>query len=211
MPSHTVAPPPIFHHSPLHVGGLAHRLVLEAFRRIARHGVEAPRPLAGVRVERVDEAAHRILRSAAADDDLALRDPRRHRQRVLILRIRDARFPHRLSGQRVERDQASVDDRRDHLVLVERDAAIDDAAADLGLNGGAVHLRIPLPELLAGPRVDGEDDAPRGDAVEHAVRDQRRRFLVAAAGRVAEVPGMSNDQARPSRLTLVASICFSGL
>ena len=69
----------------------------------------------------------------------------------------------------------------DDVALIDRQAAIDHAAADLRAHGRLIDFRIPAPLFLAGARIDGEDDAPVGDAVERAVRHQRRAFLVAAA------------------------------
>src|SRR5690242_5065114 len=72
------------------LGRFLHRGVFKTLRWIPRHRVEAPRAPAGHRVVGIEEAACRPIAAAGADDDLALRDPRRHRQRVLILRKRDA-------------------------------------------------------------------------------------------------------------------------
>src|SRR5262249_61742182 len=120
---------------------------------------------------------HRILRPARSDEYLALRDPRRHRQRVLLLWIRDARFPHRLAGRGIEGYKAAVDDRRDDFAFIERHAAADDAAADFQLKGRPIHFGIPFPQLLASSRIDRVNLAPCRDAVEHAVRYQEPRFL----------------------------------
>ena len=107
MPSHTAPPPPIFHHSPSHVSAAFFIAAFSnGFDGIAGHGVEAPRAASGHRVVGVEESARRPIAAARADDHLALRDARRHRQRVVVLRIRDARFPHDLAGVRVERLQA---------------------------------------------------------------------------------------------------------
>ena len=70
-----------------------------------------------------------------------------------------------------------------------REAAIHDAAADLRPHRRLVDLRIPAPLLLARARIDGEHDAPVRDAVDGAVRDERRRFLTAAAGSHVVGPG----------------------
>ena len=56
--------------------------------------------------------------------------------------------------------------------LIERDAAIHDAAADLRPHRGLIHFRIPAPLLFAGARIDRENDAPVRDAVDRAVRIQ---------------------------------------
>ena len=99
----------------------------------------------------------------------------------MILRVRDARFPDHLPGLRVEGQQPSVDGRGDDQALVDRQAPVDHAAADLRAHGGLVHFRIPAPFLMPRAGIDGEHDAPVRDPVEDAVREERRRFLPAAA------------------------------
>jgi len=156
---------------------LLHRFVFESLRGISRHGVEPPSPTARHRVVGVEESARGPVAAAHADDDFPFRDAGRHRDREVVLRIRDARFPDRLACVRVERLQASVDDRRDDQAVVDRDAAIDDAAADFRPHRGLIDLRIPSPALASRSRVDGKDDAPVGDAVDRAVGEKRCGFL----------------------------------
>ncbi len=52
--------------------------------RLARHRVEAPDLLAGLGLIGADEAARLVLRPGAADDDFALHDTRRARDRVRL-------------------------------------------------------------------------------------------------------------------------------
>ena len=54
--------------------------------------------------------------------------------------------------------------------------------------------RVPAPFFFAGAGVDGVDDAPVGDAVNGAVEEERRGFLIASA--VADVVGPS--EAKPA-------------
>src|SRR5262249_51347313 len=75
----------------------------------------------------------------------------------------------------------------DDFAVVHRDAAIDDAAADFGADGGLIDFRIPTPALFAGAGVDGVDDAPVGDAVDGSVVFEGSTFLIASA--VADVVG----------------------
>ena len=56
---------------------------------------------------------------------------------------RNARFPNFSPVCGVERAQPSVDDRRDDLVLIQRDAAIHHAAANARLPDLLIHLRDP--------------------------------------------------------------------
>src|SRR6185503_14556106 len=59
-------------------GRLAHRVVLEWLGWISGDRVEAPRAMSGCCVVCVEESARRPIAAAGADDDLALRDSRRH-------------------------------------------------------------------------------------------------------------------------------------
>ena len=162
-------------------GGLAHRLGLKALGGIAGNGVELPDLAPGVRVVGGEEAARGTVAASRADDHFSLGDARRHGERLLVLSIGDASFPNRLAGVRVERHQPSIVDGNINLVVIERQAAIHDAAAHFVAGRFAVDFRIPAPFLLAGARVDGEHDAPVGDAEDRVIPDQRRGFLVASA------------------------------
>ena len=128
--------------------GFLHRRILERLRRIAGHRVEAPGATAGHRVVRGEESARRAIAAARADDHFPLGDARRHRDRVVILRVGHARLPHRPCRCGIERVQPSVDDRRDDQPLVDRQTAIDDAAADLRPDRRLIDLRIPAPRSL---------------------------------------------------------------
>src|SRR5581483_5868318 len=75
----------------------AHGRVFKGLRWIAWNGVEAPQPAARERVISIEEAALGVIAAAHADDYFPVRDARRHRDGVLILRPSDARLPHRLS------------------------------------------------------------------------------------------------------------------
>ncbi len=103
--------------------------------------------------------------------------------------MRDARLPDHFAGVGVERLQAAVDHRHEHHALVDREAAIDHAAANLRAYLRLVDPRIPAPLLLPGARVHGNDDAPVGDGVDDAVGHERGCFLSAAARFQIERPG----------------------
>ena len=157
------------------LGGHPHRLVLEAVRRVAGHGVEAPGALAGLRVVGVDVAAHAVLGAAVADDHLALRDSRRSGDRVHRVLGHRHRGPGEFSGLGVDGDQAPVEGGGDHLAAVQRGAAVDRVAAGLHRDG-ARHLRVVGPQRFAGDGVHRVDHVPGAGRVHDAVDDQRRRF-----------------------------------
>ncbi len=174
-----------------------HRVVLERLGWISGRRVEAPDLAAGVDVERRQIAAVRgKLTAGVADEDLASRDSRRHGDRVRhgIGRDRHDR-PEQLPRGRVERLEPAIEHRHDHLAFVQRDTAAVDAAAEPARSepgDRAIHLRVVTPELLAGPGVDREDDAPVRDAVEDAVGHERRRLLRTAS--VADFVGPGQAQ-----------------
>src|SRR5262249_26068511 len=64
-------------------GGRFQSDVLERFRWIAGNRIKAPQVLAGVCVESREKSAHRVLAATDANDHFALRDSRRHRDRVV--------------------------------------------------------------------------------------------------------------------------------
>ena len=158
--------------------GLLENRRFERLRRIAGHGVEAPQHLAGLRVVGGDVAAHAELGAAVADDHLALDDARRAGDRVCLRLIDGHHRPHFLAGLGVERDQPAVERADETACLRRSDAAVDDVAARLHA-GFARHLRIVLPQQLAGRGVDRLHLAPRAGGIHHAVDDQRRRLLAA--------------------------------
>ena len=123
--------------------GFLQRGILEGLRRIAGNGVKLPGELAGLGVEGGEESADGKFRAGDADDHFPFGDARRHGHRVAFVRIGHARFPDRLAGFGIERDQASIDDGRDDQVLIHREAAIHHAAADLA--GGSYPDSLPDP------------------------------------------------------------------
>ena len=89
--------------------------------------------LAGLGIVGFDEAAIAEFGAGHADDDDAFDDQRRAGHRVAVGRYRRiGRFclPDLLAGLGVERDNPIVHQRADDHALVDRGAAIDDAAAD---------------------------------------------------------------------------------
>ena len=138
-----------------------------------------PDLLAGVRVERDDEAANAALAARDADHDAAARGQRRNRHVVAVVVVLDGLVPDDLARLGVERHDARVGRRRVDLVAVQRDAAIRRVAhADVGR-----HLMPIAPEQVAGLGVDREHLVEgRGD--EHdAVVDDRRRLMTLGRAR----------------------------
>ncbi len=169
----------------------------------------------GLGVEGGEKAARPFVAARRPDDHLIARNARSHGERVPILRIGHARFPHRLAGERVQRYQPSVDHRRDDSAVVESHAAVHGTAANLRPHGGLIHFRIPAPQLLARASVQRVDDAPGRDAIERVVPHQRRSLLIPAARAHGVGPNRTQAlgvrvvdllQRAEARLALVASV-----
>ena len=183
MPSHGVPPPPYFHHSPLHV------LTARSIEPSSRPSDGSPGTtnqrqacLPDVRVVGGEIAAHAVLAAAVADQHLALDDARRAGDGVVAADRRGLHGPVDVAGLRVQRHEPAVEQADVDAALVERDAAIHGPAAGAraALGEATFHQRgIPSPLQRAGAHVDGEDDAPRGGAVEHAVVHQWGRLDLA--------------------------------
>src|SRR5206468_13099655 len=117
-------------------------------RWIAGNRIEPPCQFSGIRIVRCEESADRILRTTHADDHFALCDARRHRDRVVILRKCDARFPDRLTGFGVQSFESAIDHWRDDFALINSNATIHNAATDLWRDSGLIDFRIPPPSFL---------------------------------------------------------------
>ena len=135
-----------------------------------------PDDLAGVGVARLDPADDAELAARHAGDDLALDDHRRGRVAVAGLEVVDVFLPDDLAGLLVEGDELGVEGAEDHLVLVERGAAVHDVAAGQDALGQA---GVVFPELLAGARIDRVDARVRAGDVDDAVLHQRLALLAA--------------------------------
>src|SRR5262245_5528189 len=109
--------------------GLLQRRRFKRLRRIARHGVEAPRLLARLGVVGRNVPAHAVFAPAGADDNLALHDARRARDRIWLILINCHDLPDYLSVSGVERNQPPVKRADINLAFVYGDAAIDHVAA----------------------------------------------------------------------------------
>jgi hypothetical protein len=112
-----------------------------------------------------------------------LDDERRGIRRDAVFPVVDRNVPDDLSVGAIERDQPRVEAGDDHEIAGERDAAMDGAAAQHGVESVPV-LGIVMPENVAGLGVDGEGASVVGAEIKGSVAEQRRSFQAAelAAG-----------------------------
>ena len=128
-----------------------------------------------------EEAANAEFRAGHADDDDAIGDQRRTRHGIAVLdrcRLRRLDLPDHLAGLGVHRDDLVVQKQPDDHPVVDRDAAIHDAAAHDAQRLRRIVVR-GAPELLAGQRIDGRRHVV-GGGVDHAVLDDRECLRAAA-------------------------------
>src|SRR6185312_12990068 len=167
---------------PLATPGLGRPLqlrLLEGLGGIPRHGPPPPQLFAAVGVIGGEIPALLELRAGLTDEDSALGDARRARDGEPLLRIGRLDFPDCLSGLGVHGNQAAIERAPDHLALPEGDAPVHDATTQLH-RVSARNLRVVLPQLPAGLRIEGVDLAP-GTGDENAAVDDDRCGLVDAA------------------------------
>jgi hypothetical protein len=160
------------------LGRHLHRVTFEAFGRVAGDGVETPDEFAGCGVVGRDVSAHAVFGAAVTDDDLVLDDARRTGDRIAVARIRRPSFPREFAGGGVECDQAPVERAGVDAALPHGGAAVLHAAAGLRIPFRR-HLRIVLPQQLAGRGIDGLHLAPGAGGIHDAVDDDRCRLLAA--------------------------------
>src|SRR5690349_10698288 len=110
-------------------GGHFHLRVLERLVRIARHGVPAPHHPAGLCVIRRDVSARTELGAALPDEHEALHDTRRAGDRIGLGAVDGIHLPHRLSGGRIDGDQAPIERADIDFAVPGRHTAIHDIAA----------------------------------------------------------------------------------
>ena len=135
--------------------------------------MEAPEPFTGFRVVGVDEAAAGRVSAGDAHDDLVAHDKRRLLGILVLLHLAYLDVPADASGLRIERHEVGVQGSHVHCPADDRHTPIRRPAAKAQL------LRKPplvMPQLGAGPRVDGEHVIPGGGQIDHAVDKQRRRL-----------------------------------
>jgi hypothetical protein len=197
------------------LGGHRHRLVLEAVRRVAGHGVPAPDLLPAGRVVGGHVAADRPeLRPAVPDDHLVLEDPRGAGDHEREVRVHGHSAPQLGSGAGVDRDQAPVGRRLVDGALPESDPAAVVPQHAHTVAGGLDHLRIVFPEQLAGRRVHGAENVVARLEVEDAFHHQRRAHQRPVLRQI-HVPGDSElrdvgfvhlDEGAVPLLAVVASV-----
>ena len=155
--------------------------------RVHRHGVELPLKLAGLRIERLQEA-RRVQVVAGAGDHVVADDDRRRGREVLLVERRDLLVPALLARLRFERDEIVV--RRFHVEEVVPDA--DAAVGDVGAAASAPEV---VPELASVARIEGPGVVRRRH-IDGAV-DHERRALDGAVRRDGEVafPFAAGDDA----------------
>src|SRR5690606_3201776 len=138
-----------------------------------------PQCLAGLSVMGGEKTACVELATTLADVHDAVADARRAGDGIRQAAVGDLHIPDLAAGFSVQRDQAPVDRSDDDLAVPVRGAAVRDVAADAARGQFARHLRIELPQLLAGHGIEGEDLAPWPGQVKLAVDDQRRALVAA--------------------------------
>ena len=197
--------------------GELHRAILERLGRVARDHVPAPHLLAGARVVGGEIAADAVLAAAVADEHQPFHDARRAGDAVVAADRRRLDRPLHLAGPGVEGHQPSVEQADVDAPAVECHPAVDRPATEprAALGHRAAHeRRVPFPLERAGPRVDGEHDAPRRGPVQRAIPHQGRRLdlaLRADLGRPgqpepADVAGVDLGQRAVPCLGVVAAV-----
>ena len=139
---------------------------------------------AGRGIVAFDETAMAELGAGDADDHDAFDDQGRAGHRIAVCRhggIRGLRFPDLVAGLGVERNDAVVHQGADDHALVNRRAAIDDAATDHAQRVRRIFV-FDAPDLLAGDGVDGRGQI-MGRHVDDAVVDDRKRFAALQVGK----------------------------
>ena len=139
--------------------------------------------LAGLGIVSFEQAAMAELGTGHARDHDAVHDQRRAGHGVAIgmgHRIRRFHRPDLLAGLGIESRQPIVHERANDHPLVDRGAAIDDAAAD-DAQGLRRIIVLDLPDLLAGHRVHGRRRVV-GCNVDHAVLDDWKAFSALQVG-----------------------------
>src|SRR6185312_14463566 len=109
--------------------GLLHRGVLEAVLGIARHRIEAPVELTGLRVVGAEVAADTVFAAGLADQHLPVGHARGAGDRVVLALVDRQDRPGLLAGACVDCHQAAIERAEVDPAVPGGDAAIDDAAA----------------------------------------------------------------------------------
>jgi len=113
---------------------------------VFRNRIEGPDQLAGLGIERLDEAADAVFAAVGADQHLVLDHGRRHRFAIALFRIGDVALPGDRAGLGIERHQLRIERGEIDEIAEHFHAAIVRAAA---IGGDWAHLVLVVPELLA--------------------------------------------------------------
>src|SRR5579864_2071179 len=157
--------------------GVARPRIVARFA-LTRDGVGSPEVLAGTGIPAVDEEARAVLRPGDASDDHAVGDEGRTGHRVAIFEVDGVLLPDFFAGFGVERHDVRIKRGAEHLAVIERGTAVDDAAAHDARHLGRI-IDLRLPDLMPTLGIDRHGGAVRCD-VNHAVVDERLRLLRAA-------------------------------
>ncbi len=155
-----------------------------------RDGPEAPFFLAGLGVERREEAARLPISAGNAGIDHAVVEQRRGGDGVAILPAGELGSPDLLAGLDVEGNEIAVELAEKNLAIPHRNAAVVPAAADC--RNVLLDARAVLPYERTGLAVEREHVVIAGGNVEDAVFDDRsafKRILLAEARAQVRHPG----------------------
>ena len=174
---------------------------------LARAGnhVSTPAALTGFQIHCFEPAAHAEFSARHAGDNHIFNDQRCASDHFALTRIGHLHFPNFGTVGLVQRDDATVDHRRDDHIAGEYGTAVINAAACHGRRVVTIRLRIVFPHLArnAAASVELGDFAPtRGQVKESIFRDRRafqagereRNDFLTAALRSAHGPGKGYAQ-----------------
>ncbi len=142
--------------------------------RVFGDGIEGPEQLAGLGVERLDEAADPVFAAIGADQDLPIDRGRGHRLAVALLGIGDVGLPDHLAGLGIEGDQLGIEGGEIDHVAIDGDAAVVGPAA---IDGDRSERMLVVPEFGAGAGIERIDVIEGGGDVHHAIDHDRRGLL----------------------------------
>src|SRR6266403_4749118 len=151
----------------------------ERLRRITWYSIEAPNEISRLRIISGNVPTDAHFRTAVPDDHLTFHHARRTGNRVTHLWIDRQSFPNRFTGGGVESDQSSIQCPHKYLPPPPSHASIHNITTRVHRPFGG-NFRIVLPAPHAGRGVEGNNFAPGGGEIHHAVNDEWRGFLAAA-------------------------------
>ena len=159
---------------------------------VHRHGVGLPLQLAGLGIERLQEARH-VEVVAGADEDVIADDHWSGGGEVLFVKARELDVPALLARPRIERHQVVVGRLEVEIVLPQAGAAVADVRA-------AARLPVIAPQLVPVGGVERPDVVGRGH-VEHVVDLEDRALHARRAGGREFVAAFAADDHRGAAAT----------